>query len=151
MSYQHFRSLVEDLCRVVGLPDAEDVLRRRNLEVEGFHVYLGHDEQDPHALYLVYDFGVINAGRSLRVFRLMLEANRSVYASDQALLGMDAATGGINLLVRCPFSDELDGQLLAETLGHYAEHGRYWQLHILSSTDDIYESLVEGRYAWIRT
>jgi hypothetical protein len=128
--------LVESLCQTVGLPDVDHVLEMRSIEVEGFDVRLDHFETDESAIYLNFDYGTVTAGRMLTVFRLMLEANLLIYAQDQAQLGLNAETGGIVLVVRVQMTDDLDGEMLAEPLSHYAEHGHYWQNNIVESTDD---------------
>jgi hypothetical protein len=151
MSQERFAELVDQLCEVIGLPDAtEAVLDRRVVEVEGFSVILDHVEADPGAIYLQFDFGVAMAGRTLRLFRLMLESNLLVYAQDQAQLGLDPDTGGVLLIVRVPMADDIDGQWLAETLTHYTEHGRYWRDHMLQAPDDLLEGMSNGDFTWMR-
>ncbi len=150
MSKDRFRELVTELCLTVGIPHPQEILRRGQIDVDGYLVDLQFDPGDAEAIYLVYDFGTVSAGRSLQVFRLMLEANCSVYAADQAILGMDGDSGNVTLMVRCPFSEELDGMKLADTLGHYSEHGEYWRKQILAAPEEAYASLMNGRYDWIR-
>lgn len=150
MSKERFSELVTELCLNVGIPDPKEILRRGQIEVDGYLVDLEYEPEDAEALYLIYDFGTVSAGRSLKVFRLMLEANCGVYAADQALLGMDSDTGNVTLMVRCPFSDEFNGPKLADTLGHYSEHGAYWRKLILAAPEEAYNSLMNGRYDWIR-
>lgn len=150
MSYERFQSLVRELCQVCGLPDAESVLARGTIEIEGFDVRLANFENDPGAIYLNFEYGIVTAGRTLRIFRLLLEANLSIYAQDQAQLGLNSETGIIVLIVRVPMSDSIDGTWLAETLTHYVEHGRYWQNNILESTDEMFAGICAGDYFWIR-
>ena len=150
MSYERFEALVVELCEVVGVPNSNQVLDRGYIEVRGFEVMLNNYETDPGALYLGFNFGVVMAGRTLRVFRLMLEANLTVYAQDQAQLGMDAETGCVQLIVRVPMSGGVDGNWLAETLEHYFEHGKYWKETIVTSSDEMFAGLCSGNYQWIR-
>ncbi|ALV07562.1 CesT family type III secretion system chaperone [Roseateles depolymerans] len=150
MTPEQYHHLIHDLCEVVGLPDADAVMARQALEVEGFEVLLGHYENDPEALYLNFAFGSVTSGRSLRVYRLMLEANLSLYAQDQAQLGLDADTGVVLLVVRVPMFDGVDGVYLADTINHYVEHGRYWRENILQAEDEMFESLSMGDYTWLR-
>jgi hypothetical protein len=150
MSFERFKGLVHDLCKVIDLPDPQAVLQRGSIEVEGFEVLVKNYENDPEALYLNFDYGIVTAGRTLRVFRLLLEANLSIYAQDQAQLGLNPDTGGIVLIVRVPMSDTIDGNWLAETLTHYAEHGRYWRDNIVDSTDEMFTGICAGDYYWIR-
>lgn len=150
MSVDRYCELIRELCDVVGLPDAEAAIARNAIEVEGFEVLLGHYENDPDAMYLNFTFGSVTAGRTLRVYRLMLEANLTLYAQDQAQLGIDADTGVVLLIVRVPMTPETDGLYLADTFNHYAEHGRYWQENILLAEDEMFESLSHGDYTWLR-
>jgi hypothetical protein len=150
MSYERFTELVTQLCGVIDLPDVDAVLTRGVIEVEGFDVRLSNFENDPEAMYLNFDYGIVTAGRTLRIFRLLLEANLTVYAQDQAQLGMEPETGGILLIVRVPMGDSIDGPWLAETLTHYTEHGRYWRDNISTSTDEMFNGICAGDYFWIR-
>lgn len=150
MSAHRYQQLIRDLCEVVGLPDADAAIARNALEVEGFEVLLGHYENDPEAMYLNFAFGAVTSGRSLRVYRLMLEANLSLYAQDQAQLGLDADSGVVLLVVRVPMLDGVDGHYLADTFNHYVEHGRYWRENILLAEDEMFESLSQGEYTWLR-
>ncbi len=150
MSLELFEDLLRDLCVVVGLPDPEQMVERRQLQVEGFDVALDYLEDDPAAFYLYFQFGIVAAGRTLAVFRLMLEANLLIYAQDQAQFGMDSDTGGIVLLVRIGLTDEITGDWLANLMVDYAEHGRYWQDQIVQSTDEMFEGISNGDYTWLR-
>ncbi|RQS15870.1 molecular chaperone Tir [Burkholderia sp. Bp8998] len=150
MSIELYAEVVRDVCSVVGLPDPDHVLSTRTIEVEGFEVQLDHFENDPQAMYVNFHYGTVSAGRTLVVFRLMLEANLVIYAQDQAQLGIDTDTGGIVLIVRLPLEHDVDGQVVADLLSHYAEHGRYWRSNIIESSDEMFEGIVAGDYFWLR-
>lgn len=150
MSYERFEGLVRDLCAELHLPDVAGVLSSGHLTVQGFEIVVANYDSDPDALYLNFNFGVVLAGRSLRIFRLMLEANLTVYAQDQAQLGMDADTGSVHLIVRVPMSAGVDGPWLAETLQHYFSHGSYWRDTLLNSSDEMFRAVASGHYQWIR-
>jgi Tir chaperone protein (CesT) family len=150
MSIERYQELIVDLCDVIGLPDSAHVLATRKVEVEGFDVILDHVENDPDAIYVQFDYGITTAGRTLRIFRLMLESNLLVYAQDQAQLGLDPETGGALLIVRIPITDEVDGTWLAETLVHYAEHGTYWRDNMLEASDDCFTAVGLGNYTWMK-
>ncbi|PLZ00280.1 molecular chaperone Tir [Burkholderia sp. WAC0059] len=150
MSLERYTEVVRDLCQAVDLPDPDYVLETRTIEVEGFDVHLDYFENDLDALYVTFHYGTVTAGRTLTVFRLMLEANLLIYAQDQAQLGLDADTGGIVLIIRLPFSPDLDGPMVADLLAHYAEHGRYWRNDIIEATDEMFDGLVSGEYFWLR-
>lgn len=150
MSRDTFEGLVAQLCEAISLPDPQAVLERGWIEVEGFEVQLSHFENDPAAMYMNFHFGIVTAGRTLQVFRLMLEANLTVYAQDQAQVGINPDTSGIVLIVRVPITDDVNGPWLAETLGHYAEHGRYWADNIASATEEMFEGICAGDYFWLR-
>lgn len=150
MSIELYEELIVDLCEVIGLPDSDHVLATRKVEVEGFDVILDHVENDPDAIYVQFDYGITTAGRTLRIFRLMLESNLLVYAQDQAQLGLDPETGGALLIVRIPLTEEVNGEWLAETLVHYAEHGSYWRDNMLEAADDCFNAVGTGDYTWMR-
>lgn len=150
MSADLYRHLILELCDVVGLPDGEAALARNAIEVDGSEVLLGHYDNDPEAMYLNFAFGSVTSGRSLRVYRMMLEANLTLYAQDQAQLGLDADSGLVLLIVRIPMGADVDGHYLADTINHYAEHGRYWRENILVAEDEMFESLSAGDYTWLR-
>lgn len=147
---ERYEQLVGELCAAIDLPDLNAVLTNRMIEVEGFCVMLDHVESDAEAMYLQFDYGIPTAGRTLRIFRLMLESNLLVYAQDQAQLGVDPETGAALLIVRVPMLDEIDGIWLAETLAHYAEHGRYWRDNMMQSPDQLLEGVASGDYQWLR-
>jgi hypothetical protein len=149
MSSERYTHLIADLCANVGV-DADYVMQTRTIDVEGFQVRLDYFEHDIDALYLIFQFGVVTAGRTLVVFRLMLEANVLIYAQDQAQLGLDSDTGGIVLFVRLQFETDLSGATLAALLAHYAAHGRYWQQNILQSSDQMFEGIASGEFCWLR-
>jgi hypothetical protein len=150
MSSDQYTALVTDLCAAVGLADANHVLKTRTIEVDGFDVKLEHFENDLDSIYLNFHFGTVTAGRTLTIFRLLLEANLLIYAQDQAQLGLDTDTGGIVLIVRTPMSPDVDGDALADLLTHYAEHGHYWRRNILESSDEMFEGVAAGEYMWLR-
>jgi hypothetical protein len=150
MSYERYTDLVTQTCNVVGIPDANAVIARGAMEVEGFEVLLSHFENDPSAMYLNFHYGIVTAGRTLRVFRLLLEANLSIYAQDQAQMGLNPDTGGVLLIVRIPMTDEIDGAWMGDTFNHYVEHGKYWRDSIVTATDEMFEGIVSGEYMWLR-
>jgi hypothetical protein len=129
---ERYEQLVGALCAVIDLPDPQAVLTTRMIEVEGFCVMLDHVESDDDAMYLQFEYGVPTAGRTLRIFRLMLESGTAL------------------LVVRVPMHDDIDGAWLAETLAHYAEHGRYWRDNMLQSADEMFEGIASGDYQWLR-
>ena len=150
MSIERRDSHLRAMCLHLQIPDADAIIAAGRLTVEGFEVIIDAVEEDIDAFYLNFDYGIVTGGRTLRVFRLMLEANVTIYAQDHAQLGLDGDTGGIILIVRVAYDPDIDGEQLAELLGHYAEHGRYWRDNILQTTDDMFENLANGTYVWIR-
>ena len=150
MSIERRDSLIRDMCMHLQIPDADAIIAAGRLTVEGFEVIIDAVEEDIDAFYLNFDYGIVTGGRTLRVFRPMLEATVTIYAQDHAQLGLDGDTGGIILIVRVAYDPDIDGEQLAELLGHYAEHGRYWRDNILQTTDDMFENLANGTYVWIR-
>jgi len=150
ISEELFVDLVAQVCRVIGLPDVHQVLRTRTICVEGFEVRLDYFDNDLGAVYANFHFGAVTAGRTLVIFRLMLEANILIYAQDQAQLGLDTDTGGVVLILRLPVDDHLTGEEIADLIVHYADHGRYWRQNILESSDEMFEDIASGDFSWIR-
>jgi hypothetical protein len=150
MSTERFEELVHALCAATNLPDPELAVQNGFVEVDGFHIQLRYHENDPEAMYMNFDYGPIHTRRTYRVCRLMLEANMSLYAQDQAQFSMEAETETMLLCVRVPMTEEIDGAWMAETCAHYTEHGKYWRDNLSNASDDMYNGLCEGRYMWIK-
>ena len=150
MQSEELDQLLVQLCEAIGLADSSDVINRRLIEVDGFECSFDISESDPDALYLLVNFGFTTAGRTLKLFRAMLEANLLVYAQDQAQLGIDPETGTILLIIRIVVSGDIDGYWLADTLSHYSEHGRYWREQLFTSEDEMFDAMLSGDYIWMR-
>src|SRR5687768_15388535 len=136
-SYQRHAELVYALCEATNLPDPQQALERGSLEVDGFQMQLRYYDNDPEAMYLNVELGLVATIRQLRVYQLMLESNLTLYAQDQAQIGLDPETGMVLLCVRVPMTDEIDGRWMAETCAHYTEHGRYWRDNLSNAHDDM--------------
>ena len=149
MSDQVLETLLEAVALEVGLGDPGSVVSARRIEVQGFECSFEITESDNDALYLMFDFGIATAGRTLRLFTAMLEANLTTYAQDQAQLGIDATTGVAILIVRIPGVHEIDVPWLVDTLAHYASHGTYWRDTIFQATDEMFEGISRGDFEWI--
>ena len=120
------------------------------MQVKGLEVVFNSGDAKGGHFYFSYQFGAIAAGRTLKVFRLMLEANVLVYAKDDAVMGMDPDTGGVVLLVRGTFGPDITGRWLADTLAHFADHAIYWQKNILDCVDEMFNGISSGQYQWMR-
>lgn len=150
MSLERRNQLIRELCDLRGIGNADLVVERGVIAIDDFDVAIDFYKEDPAAIYVNFQFGIVSGGRTLRVFRLLLEANLSVYAQDQAQLGVEANTGGVVLIVRAVLEANTDGQWLVELIEHYVEHGRYWRENILLSDDEMFRHLANGDYIWIR-
>lgn len=150
MSSDRYTELIHEVCAIADIPDVKFVLQTRTLEVEGFEVRIEVFTNDPEAVYVNFHFGCVTAGRTLQVFKLMLEANLLIYAQEQAQLGLDGDTGGIVLLSRLPLTPDVTGEVVANLLTHYAEHGRYWRTSIIEASDEMFNGLANGDYRWLR-
>jgi len=150
MSLERRNELIRELCKLRGIGDAEHVVKTGVVNIDDFDIAIDFFQEDAAAIYVNFQFGVVSGGRTLRVFRLLLEANLSVYAQDQAQLGVEAETGGVVLVVRGVLEANTDGQWLVELIEHYVEHGRYWRESILLSDDEMFRHLSDGNYVWIR-
>jgi hypothetical protein len=133
----------------VGLNDSASVITARMIEVQGFECSFEITESDSDALYLLFNFGISTAGRTLRLFTAMLEANLTTYAQDQAQLGIDADSGAAFLIVRIAGAQTIDVGWLVETMAHYAAHGLYWRDSIFQASDEMFEGISRGDYEWI--
>ncbi len=142
--------LLSDFCRCVGLIDASTVIKQRMVQVKGMEVGFEALSDDPDHFQIQFRFGAMAAGRALRVFRLMLEANLLVYAKDNAQFAIDPDTGDSIMLLRAGFGTNTTGQWLADTLAHYAEHGLYWKNNILNCEDEQFNGVASGEYQWMR-
>jgi hypothetical protein len=150
MSLERRDQLIREICELRGLGDAEYVITHGVVCIDDFDIAIDYFDEDPCAIYVNFQFGIVSGGRTLRVFRLLLEANLSVYAQDQAQLGVEAETGGVVLVVRGMLNDDADGPWLIDMIEHYVEHGRYWRENILLSDDEMFRNLSDGAYLWIR-
>lgn len=150
MSREKYEGLVRELCRLVDVANADVVLQRTALEVAGFELMLIHLPSDEGAMYMNFNFGITSAGRTQRLFHQMLTSNLSIYAQDQAQLGVQPDTGSVLLIVRIPMTDEVNGEYLADTLNHYSEHGRYWRQGIADVADEMYDGPPHTHFLWLR-
>lgn len=141
--------LLSDFCDAVGLW-APEILQLREISVKGISVKFDEYSDDPGYFYATFEFGAIFPGRTLRVFRLLLEANYHVYIREQATLGLDAETGGVVLCLREAFGGDHHGPWLRDTLSFLAEHGTYWRENILACPDEMFDGISSGRYEWIK-
>ncbi|MET5020615.1 molecular chaperone Tir, partial [Burkholderia pseudomallei] len=80
------------------LPLVDYVLETRTIDVVGLDVRIEYFDDDPESMYVIFHYGIVSAGRTLTVYRLLLEANLLMYAQVQAQLGIDADTGSFVLL-----------------------------------------------------
>jgi hypothetical protein len=145
-----FADLVRAMCVEVGAPDVDEVIRRGAIEIGGYEVLLAHYSNDERAMYLNFNFGIATAGRTERLFKMMLESNFTIYSQDQAQLGVHPDTGGLLLIVRVPMTDEVDGAYLAETFTHYAEHGKYWRDNQYATVDEMNDPALPHQFVWMR-
>jgi len=150
MSIKRRDALFIEVCQVLGMPYSQQTVNSGFLQVRDFDATLDFYDDDPAAIYLSFRYGIVTSGRTLRVFKLLLEANLSIYAQDQAQLGLDAESEGIVLLLRIPLSDDLNGEYLADLIDHYVEHGMYWRNNILQASDEMFDNLASGAYLWIK-
>ncbi|TKC91526.1 molecular chaperone Tir [Trinickia terrae] len=150
MSLERRDQLIRELCELRGIGDAAHVIQQGVVSIDDFDIAIDYYDEDPAAIYVNFQFGIVSGGRTLRVFRLLLEANLSVYAQDQAQMGVEAETGSIVLVVRGLLNEDADGPWLVEMIEHYVEHGRYWRDNILMSDDEMFRHLSDGAYVWIR-
>lgn len=149
MTNSRLSEILRGFCAAVGIPPT-DVVRRRLVFVRGIEVIFSELGDDTDHYVAIFRFGTVFAGRSLRVFRLMLEANLLVYARGDAVMAMDPDTGGVVLSIRASYEITDAGQWLANTLAHFAEHALYWKTNILECPDEMFSGIASGESQWIR-
>lgn len=142
-------SLLHGLAAELSLPTSGPLCEAGRLELDGFDIVIDQVEGDEQALCVRFEFGIVTAGRTLPVFRLMLESNLTVYLQDQAQMGCDPDTGGLVLLARLPL-EGVDAPWLADTLRHYVEHGKYWRQLMSSSQEAMFDAVCSGDFLWLR-
>ena len=150
MSREKYVALVRSMCEILGAPDPNLVLQRGALQLHGYELILAHYSNDEQAMYVNFNFGITSAGRTQRVFELMLQSNLSIYSQDQAQLGVNPDTGGLLLIVRVPMNDETDGAYLADTFNHYVDHGKYWCENTHKVVDEMYHPPAPTVCMWMR-
>ncbi len=150
MSRERYVSLVEELCKELEIADTAAVLQRCAMEVAGYEVLLTHMSSDENAMYMNFNFGIVSGGRTLHAFHMMLQSNMTLYAQDQAQLGVHPETGSPLLIVRVPMTDEIDGPWLADTFNHYCEHGRYWRQNLHDAHDEENMVMPHTHFIWMR-
>jgi Tir chaperone protein (CesT) family len=149
MADDRLKTLLQDFCDTVGLYPVE-VLRRRQLVVKGIDVVFTELPEDEQHCYAAFQFGALAAGRSLKIFRLMLESNVLVYAKELAVMGMDTDSGGVVLTLRIAYGETTTGSWLADNLAYFAEHAIYWKKNIMDCADERFNGITSGTYTWIQ-
>jgi hypothetical protein len=150
MSREKYEGLVRAMCEALHVSDSATVLQRGAMEVSGFEVLVAHYSNDEVAMYLNFNFGILGGGKTLHGYFTMLQSNISLYAQDQAQLGVNPDTGGVLLIVRVPMTDEVDGPWLADTFAHYSEHGAYWRQTLHTVHDEEHAGPPQSHFIWMR-
>lgn len=139
------------ICRVVDIEDVGSVVSQRRMTINGLEVRFWEIEQAGVArIFAQFDLGAVPPGRTLQAWRLVLEANGVLYATSPARMALGPETGAVLLVVELEGVGEDAGADSATRLEHFAQHGLYWQLNILSSTDEQFDGIASGTYVWIR-
>lgn len=149
MDEDRLRNLLRDFCDATGIVNPNSVVEERAVFVKGMDVSFETHEGDSDHFHIHFRFGAIMAGRALRVFRLMLEANLLVYAQDNGRFALDPDSSESVLMLRASFGPDTTGKWLSETLLHYAEHGMYWRNNILHGEDERFNGIASRDYQWI--
>ena len=110
---QHlYVSLLEDFCRLTGIPSATEIMRGGTVETEGVRFSLMYCSPiDPDLLFVYCDFLNPPAGGEIDGYRALLTKNLSLYTRNGPVFALSPDTGRVVLAQYL----ELDG-LSAATL-----------------------------------
>ena len=72
MSIERRDQLIREICTLRDVPGVDEVLARGELEIDSFDVAIDHFAEDGDAVYVTFQYGIVTAGRTLRVYRLLL-------------------------------------------------------------------------------
>ena len=128
MTEEMHRTLVEQFCVAVGLPDAEKLRANGSLLVDGFHVQLFRNEFRDDLLDIRVDLGSVPVERERDAFRTMLEINMITSASHTGQIGVVGGERGDShaiFSVGMPVTTYTTGEDVAHMLGHVLKQAEY--------------------------
>ena len=114
---QHlYTTLIEDFCRLTGLPSAPDIVRGGTVETEGIRFSLVYISRvDPDLLFIYCDFLNPPAESEIDGYRALLTKNLFLYSRDGPVFALSPDTGRVVLAQHLPL-DGLSATALADKL-----------------------------------
>jgi hypothetical protein len=128
MTEEMHRTLVEQFCVAVGLPDAEKLRANGSLLVDGFHVQLFRNAVRDELLDIRVDLGPVPVERERDAYRTMLEINMITSASHTGQIGVVGGEGGDGhaiFSVGMPVTTYTTGEDVAHMLDHVLRQAEY--------------------------
>src|SRR6478735_1661109 len=121
MTEEMHRTLIEQFCETVGLPDAEKLRANGTLLVDGFQVQLLRNIYCDGLLDIRVDIGAVPVERERDAYRTMLEINMIASASHTGQIGVVNGNGGnahAIFSVGMPVTTYTTGEDVAHMLDH---------------------------------
>jgi hypothetical protein len=130
MTEQMYRSLLEQLCDVAGLPDSATLRETGCLMVDGLHVTLSPATDD--WLDITVGLGEVAANRGVDTYRTLLEMNAVSSKCRTGQIGIDPSSGHTIFQASTPVTPYTNGVELAHALDHVLRQAEYVRDALLS-------------------
>ena len=123
---RQFKHLIEDLCRLVNMRDAQHLMHSGPFAVDGVVFTITRDWlANTESLLLQGDCGPPEQEAAM-VYAALLQRNYNGFQHDGPQFGISPATGGIVYMERMAIAGA-SAASLAGTLAFVAEHARHWR------------------------
>ena len=139
MASQHYKKLIDELCKLVPMPAVQSLYERLDLEVEKFFFSLieagsagvsqpgtpASDKQDS-VIMAFCDFGPLPRHQREAVMQRLLELNLSLHGEPRATMSMNRENGHVLACHRLPLGGMTAPALLKHLRDHAAQ-ARQWR------------------------
>ena len=123
---RQFKQLIEDLCRLVNMGDAQHLIHSGPFAIDGVIFTITRDWlASTEALLLQGDCG-LPEHEPAAVYAALLQRNYNGFQHDGPQFGVSPATGGIIYMERVKVAGA-SAATLAGMLAFVAEHARHWR------------------------
>jgi len=128
MSFDHYRSLIDQVCELTLIPNPETLYENASLQVRGVDFSLFYRESPGAGEVLIYcGFGPLPQRRRDEVMQCLLETNLYLFnGQNSPALAYNAETGQV-VLVSVLLLDALEAQRLLDMLGYISGMAKQWQ------------------------
>ena len=135
MNQEKFRSLCEQTCIALGLPDIGQLEKEEKIIVDEIEVSIVYDEFcSPDYLMCCVDVGYVNEARRPEILEALLMLNLFSQTKTTGAYALDPLGQRAVFVVMLSFTESLDGRQLADTLKIYANRSK--QLKDMLLADD---------------